>query len=287
MMMRSLIVAALCLVALASAAKVGVRRRPNRIQMLNRPLSTNGDDYIINGEDAAPHSRPYQISYQQKTFTGWFHTCGGSILDETHVLTASHCCFGFVPSDLTIVAGEHHLYDDTDDGTEQRVELVKLTMHPSYNPFILTNDVCVLELAEPLEMNEFVAPVALPSQGQQWESGTPAVCSGWGSTEYNGPAPDELQWLDMGVLSDAECQDLFDADSSTDYPNVDGRTMICALAPGKTPCHGDSGGPLTCGDGEELCGVVSWGSGTCSITSGTPGVFAEVSEFVDWIAEQQ
>ena len=39
--------------------------------MLNRPLSTNGDDYIINGEDAAPHSRPYQISYQQKTFTGW------------------------------------------------------------------------------------------------------------------------------------------------------------------------------------------------------------------------
>ena len=38
--------------------------------MLNRPLSS--DDYIINGEDAEPHSRPYQISYQQKTFTGWF-----------------------------------------------------------------------------------------------------------------------------------------------------------------------------------------------------------------------
>ena len=36
--------------------------------MLNRPLSK--DDYIINGEDAEPHSRPYQISYQQKTFTG-------------------------------------------------------------------------------------------------------------------------------------------------------------------------------------------------------------------------
>ena len=71
---------------------------------------------------------------------------------------------------------------------------------------------------------------------------------------------------------------------------VDGPSMICALAPGKTPCHGDSGGPLTCGgdDGEErLCGVVSWGSGTCSITSGTPGVFAEVAEFADWIMEQQ
>ena len=38
----------------------------------------------------------------------------------------------------------------------QRVELVKLTMHPNYNPFTITNDVCVLELAEPLQMNEYV-----------------------------------------------------------------------------------------------------------------------------------
>ena len=123
-----------------------------RIQMLNRPL--NGDDYIIGGEDAEPHSRPFQVSYQQRTITGWFHTCGGSVLDESRVLTASHCCIGFSPSQLTIVAGEHHLYDDKDDGTEQRVELTELTMHPQYNPFTLTHDVCVLQLAEPLEMNE-------------------------------------------------------------------------------------------------------------------------------------
>ena len=72
----------------------------------------------------APPAANERLSIPLKTTNpcqslGWFHTCGGSILDETHVLTASHCCFGFVPSDLTIVAGEHHLYDDTDDGTEQ------------------------------------------------------------------------------------------------------------------------------------------------------------------------
>ena len=72
----------------------------------------------------------------------------------------------------------------------------------------------------PTLIRRFVAPVAMPKQGQEWESGTAAVCSGWGSTEFNGPAPDELQRLDMGVLSDAECQDLFDADSTTDYPTV-------------------------------------------------------------------
>ena len=86
----------------------------------------------------------------------------------------------------------------------------------------------------------FVVAASMPTQGEQWESGTPAVCSGWGSTQFNGPAPDVLQWLDMGVLSDTECQDLFDADTSTSYPEVDGETMICALAPGKTPCHGNN-----------------------------------------------
>ena len=75
----------------------------------------------------------------------------------------------------------------------------------------------------------------MPSQGQQWESGTPAVCSGWGSTEYNGPAPDVLQWLDMGVLSDDECQGLFDADSTTDYPTVSlTRSLILVRARGMT-----------------------------------------------------
>ena len=64
---------------------------------------------------------------------------------------------------------------------------------------------------------------------------------------------------------------------------VDGPSMICALAPGKTPCHGDSGGPLTCGEGQDkvLCGIVSWGRG-CALR-GYPGVYAKVSAYIDWI----
>ena len=50
--------------------------------------------------------------------------------------------------------------------------------------------------------------------------------------------------------------------------------------------QGDSGGPMMCkGDDGKLvhCGIVSWGRG-CAL-AGYPGVYAETSHFIEWIAE--
>ena len=47
--------------------------------------------------------------------------------------------------------------------------------------------------------------------------------------------------------------------------------------------QGDSGGPLVCGNGNggfDVIGVVSFGPSSCG---GMPGVFTEVSQFIDWI----
>ena len=60
---------------------------------------------------------------------------------------------------------------------------------------------------------------------------------------------------------------------------------------GKDSCQGDSGGPLVCdikapGDDKGsavLVGVTSWG-GVCG-ASGSPGVYANVHYFRDWILD--
>merc|ERR1719187_3069988 len=60
--------------------------------------------------------------------------------------------------------------------------------------------------------------------------------------------------------------------------------MICAGEYGKDSCQGDSGGPMVCynADGSGyLGGIVSWGIGCGGLYH--PGVYTEVSYFVDWV----
>ena len=59
--------------------------------------------------------------------------------------------------------------------------------------------------------------------------------------------------------------------------------MLCAADEGKDSCQGDSGGPLVAQENGKyaLIGVVSWGYG-CAF-SGYPGVYARMTEKMDWI----
>ena len=71
----------------------------------------------------------------------------------------------------------------------------------------------------------------------------------------------------------------FRIDCNVSYSGDIADSMICAGEAGKDSCQGDSGGPMTC-DGF-LCGIVSWGYGCAD--ANYPGVYTEVSYFVDWI----
>lgn len=51
-------------------------------------------DKIVGGIEVAPNSLPFQISLQLRKGNSYFHICGGSVLDETTILTAAHCVVG-------------------------------------------------------------------------------------------------------------------------------------------------------------------------------------------------
>jgi len=85
------------------------------------------------------------------------------------------------------------------------------------------------------------------------------------------------------------------------YPSKIAESMLCAAGSGADSCQGDSGGPLVCSSGDRvhlpvgaarvgsttddgltyLAGITSWGIG-CNRPN-HPGVYTEVSHFIDFI----
>ena len=97
-----------------------------------------------------------------------------------------------------------------------------------------------------------------------------------GTTTEGGPCPDVLQKVAVPIVADDECRAAYGEGDILD-------SMICAgvEAGGVDSCQGDSGGPMVCDGGSYLCGIVSWGYGCAR--PGIPGVYTEVSYFVDWV----
>jgi len=178
------------------------------------------------------------------------------------------------PTGLLVVAGEHDR--STDEGTEQTVELSKIIQHEGYNANTISNDISLLKFATPLTMDDYVQGIALPEAGHT-ASGE-CIVSGWGTTSEGGSSPDLLMKVSVPIVTDDECRDAYGQSEIED-------SMICAGVPegGKDSCQGDSGGPFACSEtgSTYLAGVVSWGYG-CARPS-YPGVYTEVSYFVDWI----
>ena len=51
---------------------------------------------IINGGEVVPYSLPWMVSIQVKTGNTYVHTCAGTILDVSTILTSAGCVNGYV-----------------------------------------------------------------------------------------------------------------------------------------------------------------------------------------------
>ncbi|XP_047218539.1 chymotrypsin B-like [Girardinichthys multiradiatus] len=233
------------------------------------PPRVTGYTRIVNGEEAVPHSWPWQVSLQQ---SNGFHFCGGSLINEYWVVTAAHCN---VTTYHRVIAGEH----DKSYYSNEDVQVLKPAQvfnHPNWNPSTKNNDIALIKLATPARLGTNVSPVCLAESSDYFAPGSTCVTSGWGLTRYNAPnTPNNLQQAALPLLSNSDCK-LHWGSKISDI-------MICAGGAGASSCMGDSGGPLVCEKDNvwTLVGIVSWGSWRCSTS--IPGVYARVTELRGWV----
>merc|ERR1719234_1338675 len=229
----------------------------------------SGSDYIVGGQETEEHEYPWQVGIvSRNSQRPW---CGGTIISSTHVLTAAHCFEGESASSIQVLLGEHNVGDN--DFT--RVNVAEIIKHPDYKQDPnYDNDYAILRLAEPVTFTNKVSPACLPADLRKTYAGVLATVTGWGTLSSGGNQPTVLQEVDVTVTTNAEC------DSA--YGSIT-KNMICAADPGKDSCQGDSGGPLIAPENgrQALIGVVSWGNGCAE--RGFPGVYARVTEKMDWI----
>lgn len=165
--------------------------------------------------------------------------------------------------------------------TEQHRRVQKVIIHPGYNKTTSDKDLAMLKLRRPIKLGFFVVPICLPAQnstiGRTLANIRHSTVSGWGRLSRFGPPATILQRLVLPNVPLQECR-LHTKLNIT-------RNMLCAgfKNGGQDACEGDSGGPLVTRYKKTwfLTGVVSWGKGCAN--ENQYGVYARVSNFLDWI----
>ncbi|XP_053308482.1 chymotrypsin-like elastase family member 3B [Spea bombifrons] len=235
---------------------------------------------VVNGEDAVPHSWPWQISLQYEKAGAFHHTCGGSLIAPNWVLTAAHC----ISSGRTyqVVLGEHDR--SASEGGEQiiAVDSADIFVHEKWRSSCVAcgNDVALIKLSRTAHLNDQAQLGCLPQAGDVLPNNYPCYITGWGRLTTGGALPDVLQQALLPVVDHQTCtqRDWWGSSIKT--------TMICAGGDLQSGCNGDSGGPLNCQgpDGRwEVHGIASFVSSLGCNALKKPTVFTRVSAFNDWI----
>lgn len=224
-------------------------------------LSPSSAHAVVGGTASAEGSQPFMASVQDGS---GFHFCGGSVIASTWVLTAAHCVPDGDASDLYVVTGRTDL-GDTSKG--QRIKVAQVFVHPAYADS--AHDAALLRLSSA------TASPAITLSGAGDDdlevAGRPVTVAGWGDIlpTLGLFATNQLQQVDLKVVSDAEC-------GQTNL-GFDAATGVCAAELLKDSCQGDSGGPLfAVKAGRKVqVGIVSYGQ-SCALPR-FPGVYSEIN----------
>uniref|UniRef100_A0A182WEQ3 Peptidase S1 domain-containing protein n=1 Tax=Anopheles minimus TaxID=112268 RepID=A0A182WEQ3_9DIPT len=229
---------------------------------------------IIGGALATPGEFPAMVSLQQAQNSA--HVCGGTLITMNHVLTAAHCVTDIrgIPQAATqfqVMGDDLFILQHMGSPSRQVRRVASITIHPKYDSTIFSNDIAVVRVVSEFRKTDTFFPgkriQKAPTLGDR------CSLAGWGVTDErsNTMSPNLLR-INVAISDYGSCNVVFD--------NLLTKGMMCAAAPGRDACQGDSGGALLCAGGR-VAGIVSFGDGCAK--PNVPGVYVDVAYYEKWI----
>ena len=199
---------------------------------------------VANGEDTLPYTWSMLVSV--RTFRGSPHSCGGTIISDSHILTAASCVDRITPesiSDVTISAAIHFLAEKV--STVRQIDAVHI--HPKWRGVAdaYKNNIAILHLSHPLNFTDgsHIARACLPKRDlsvaltESPRNGTHLLIIGWGqkSPKPNSEMSQTMQQLTVEVIdpTHGSC-----ADAISDpriqfcaglYAGGKGQSIVCSV----------------------------------------------------------
>ena len=134
--------------------------------------------------------------------------CGGSLIDNQHIVTATHCVAFTEEVDgrsITCVKStdciDVYLGILESNSPFQRsnvpLEISKVWFDTDFYRPLLSNDLAILTLKNPVTFGPKIYPICLPNSEDNLSK---LVVAGWGYTGAKGPASNELLEVDVDYI---------------------------------------------------------------------------------------
>ncbi|KAJ2235060.1 hypothetical protein IWW45_002908 [Coemansia sp. RSA 485] len=213
--------------------------------------------------------------------------CGGTIIDPTVVVTASHCVFDRKEKDIVSPKSIYIFYGDVAANSDF-VQPTNIYSHPDYNRRTLHDDIAVLRIPKLTLKKGFTE--TLPLYNGLIEPAQPMRIFGWGITKTHGTvsdSPPSLLTQTVYISYPDDCKAI-----EPDYKSANGG-QICVnnnYNVGVDVCSADSGTGTTVQGKDSkmyLAGLVSYGTNakgefTCG-ERGSFGMYTNVAHYRGWI----